>query len=245
MKSERVLEWDDAVGTCPSCGAVTQHDWFDRIAGSKTIANRVPGAPATSRKSPSTIILGWHVSKCVACNALALWVGPITDAEKILDNLSGTSTTEKTLSMAYPQAGVRIPPGEGLNEEEVRLYHEAAAVAPMSPRAGCAMVRVLLEAYLKRHLAKAGHDLKGRPPLARLIESAEDHLDLSPTLKAGLTAIRKRGNTTMHDPYGLTEDARAEDVAWLFRAVDELVDDLHVKPREWRRLSATPDSTNQ
>ena len=140
--------------------------------------------------------------------------------------------------MVYPQAGVRIPPAEGLNEEEVQLYKEAAAVAPMSPRAGCALVRVLLEAYLKRHLADAGHTADGKR-LVELIELAVQHLDLSPTLKKGLEAIRKRGNTAMHDPYGLTDDARVEDLTWLFRAVDELVDDLHVKPQKWAGMAET------
>ena len=74
--------------------------------------------------------------------------------------------------MVYPQAGVRIPPAEGLNEEEVQIYKEAAAVAPMSLRAGCALVRVLLEAYLKRHLAIAGHDgSKADHPWSKLIKS--------------------------------------------------------------------------
>ena len=34
--------------------------------------------------------------------------------------------------------------------------------------------------------------------------------------------------------------ARVEDLTWLFRAVDELVDDLHVKPQKWTGM-ATDD----
>ena len=70
-----------------------------------------------------------------------------------------------------------------------------------------------------------------------MTELAVGHLDLSQTLKQGLTAIRKQGNTAVHDPYGLTEDARAEDLRWLFQAVDELVEELHVKPQKWAGMA--------
>ena len=145
---------------------------------------------------------------------------------------------EQTTYLVYPQAGVRIPPADGLEDEEVKLYVEAAGIAPASPRAACALVRVLLEALLKRHLDQAGHAIKGNR-LADLIDLAVAELDLSQTLKTGLTAIRKRGNTAVHDPYGLTDDTQAEDLPWLFQAVDDLVDDLHVKPQKWAGMAGT------
>lgn len=134
--------------------------------------------------------------------------------------------------MVYPQTGIRIPPPDGLEPEEVELYEEAAAVSPTSRRAASALLRVLLEAFLKRHLAAASPSVKGKN-LAELIDVAVADLDLSQTLKDGLTAIRKRGNASVHDPYGLTDEARSADLPWLFQAVDDLVDDLHVKPDKW------------
>ena len=121
-----------------------------------------------------------------------------------------------------------------------RKHHrlEAAKVSPASPRAACALLRVLLEAFLKRHLTDAGQSVANKR-LAGLIELAEDHLDLYPILKTGLTAIRNRGNTAVHDPYGLTDDAQAEDLPWLFQAVSDLVDDLHVKPQKWAGMAGT------
>ena len=188
------------------------------------------------------------VSKCASpqCEALALWIertvpkkpeGPLLDPT-VVEIPAPAPKMETRVSMVYPQAGVRIPPAEGFNEEEVQLYKEAAAVAPMSPRAGCALVRVLLEAYLKRHLADAGHTVDGKR-LIKLIGLAVQHLDLSSNLKTGLEAIRKRGNSAVHDPYGLTDDTRSGDLEWLFRAVDELVDDLHVKPHKWAGMAET------
>ena len=41
----------------------------------------------------------------------------------------------------------------------------------------------------------------------------------------------------MHDPYGLTDDTRTSDLPWLFEAVDDLVDDLHIKPKKWDGIS--------
>ena len=143
--------------------------------------------------------------------------------------------------LVYPQAGVRIPPADGLQDEEVKLYAEAARIAPVSPRAACALVRVLLETLLKRHLDDAGHSIKDKR-LVDLIDLAVAELDLSQTLKTGLTAIRKRGNTAVHDPYGLTDNTRTEDLPWLFQAVDDLVDDLHVKPQKWAGMAGNDDN---
>ena len=138
--------------------------------------------------------------------------------------------------MVYPQTGVRTPPAEGLEPEETELYEEAAAVAPHSRRAASALLRVLLEAFLKRCLEDAGQPVEGKN-LFELIEAAVSHLDLTKTLTKGLTAIRRRGNASVHDPYGLTDDTRAADLPLLFQAVDDLVDDLHTKPTRWTEIS--------
>ena len=87
--------------------------------------------------------------------------------------------------MVYPPTGIRIPPAEGLEPEETELYKEATAVAPTSPRAACALLRVLLEAFLKRHLTAAEGQTGKRKNLAELIDEAVAHLDLHPTMRAG------------------------------------------------------------
>ena len=136
----------------------------------------------------------------------------------------------------YPQRGVRTPPKEGLSPEEEELYKEAAAVEPVSRRAASALLRVLLEAFLKRHLTSTEHSTKNKN-LVQIVDLAVEHLELSNALKMGLTAIRKRGNTDVHDPYGLTHTERAKDLPWLFEAVDQLVDDLHLKPNRWAEIA--------
>ena len=163
--------------------------------------------------------LGFAADQCVSCHAFGLWV-----------------TQDDELRLVYPQTGVRNPPTEGLDAREEELYKEAAAIAPVSPRAACALVRVLLEAFLKRHLDAQGKPTTGKP-LVELIDLAVSDLGLSSNLRNGLTAIRKRGNMAVHDPYGLTDDARADDLPWLFQAVDSLVDELHTNPKKWDQLA--------
>ena len=213
----------EARGPCPSCGAIADHIWFAHLWSDVSDEALERAVPHIMEGRQGALC----VSRCMSqtCRALALWL-------RGLDPQSGAMNVE----LVYPQVGVRKAPAEGLNEEEVKLYDEAAAVAPVSRRAACALLRVLLEAFLKRHLTKAGQS-SDKKPLVELIELAVQHLDLSQTLKKGLTAIRKRGNTAVHDPYGLTDDARAEDLPWLFQAVDDLVDDLHVKPKKWAGIS--------
>ena len=185
------------VGTCPTCGVLTQR------------------TPVVSHPQQ-----GFGADRCAspACGGLGLWK---YDGE---------------YELVYPQAGIRNPPADGLDHREAEIYEEAAAVAPISPRAACALVRVLLEAFLKRHLATQGKLIEGKP-LVALIDLAVSDLGLSSSLRAGLTAIRKRGNLAVHDPYGLTDDARADDLPWLFQAVDSLVDELHTNPKKWDELA--------
>ena len=230
--SNQGLEWQKA-GPCPSCGVVTEHIWYVNTKGE--FLNPVAQAWAEELISGRQGKL--RASKCASpdCRALALWLEVAVPRREE----GQRPRVENVTVMVYPQAGVRIPPADGLEPEEVRLYKEAAAVAPISRRAGCALVRVLLEAYLKRQLAAREHSVENKR-LVDLINMAVAHLDLSPTLKSGLTAIREMGNTALHDPYGLTADTRSEDLPWLFQAVDELVEELHVKPQKWAGMTKNP-----
>ena len=222
--SSQELTWE-LPGVCPSCGVVTNHLWFTNLestkrdrALSKDVVHRLGG------------LQGWpRVSRCLSpsCGALAFWI-----KGSLQEHLNGET------EMVYPQTGIRLPPPKGLEPEEIELYEEAAAVTPTSRRAACALLRVLLEAFLKRHLTIAGQPVK-RKSLFELIDMAVAHLDLSQTLKDGLTAIRKRGNASVHDPYGLTDETRVADLPWLFQAVDDLVDDLYVKPNRWAGIADT------
>ncbi|MXV89546.1 MAG: DUF4145 domain-containing protein [Acidimicrobiia bacterium] len=211
-------------GTCPSCGVLTEHTWFYEIYA--------PGQHQRTGETVPRVMSGGQgklqVSQCPspACKALALWLAET-------DHQAGSVTRR----LVYPQTGVRIPPAEGLEVEEARLYEEAAAIGRLSPRAACALVRALLEVYLQRHLHNAGFTVEGKR-LAEVIDMAVEHLDLSKTLKSGLSAIRTQGNAVMHNPFGLPDDVYAEQLPWLFRAVDTLVLELDVTPQKWADIVA-------
>ena len=223
----RELHWGKP-GPCPSCGVLTDHTWFTNLRS--TIFDRA------FDREVEHFIKGnqgqLYASKCAStsCESLAVWIR----------SWEG-SPPEYVERLVYPRTRARRPPAEGLSEHEIELYREAADVEPASRRAACALLRVLLEAFLKRHLTEAGHKVEGEP-LVKLIGLAVEHLGLSPTLKDGLTAIRKRGNAAVHDPYGLTDDARAEDLPFLFLAVNQLVHDLHLTPQIWAGMAGNdPD----
>lgn len=135
---------------------------------------------------------------------------------------------------------VRQPPGQGLELEEAELYREAAAVTGISPRSACALLRLLMESLLKRYLADAGHSSSNKK-LFKLIEMAEQHLDLSSMLKSGLSAIRVQGNEASHDIYGISAGTAEDNVKWLFVAIEQLIDDLYVKPQKWAELEQPPN----
>ncbi|MYB10884.1 MAG: DUF4145 domain-containing protein [Acidimicrobiia bacterium] len=225
---DQQLEWGQT-GVCPSCGVVTAHFQLTDTKGKYLHPKAREWVEADLRGSQGRLLVSVCVSE--SCGALALWI----------ESRSTDDPDKSDIRLVYPQEGIRHPPQEGLEPGEAKLYEEAAAVAPISPRAACALVRALLEALIKRHIVGNGHSIrkdKDRDKnLSELIEMAVKHLDLSSQLKEGLNAIRKRGNAAVHDPYGLTDDTRTEELPWLFQAVDDLVDDLHTKPQRWAGMT--------
>ena len=155
LLSGQELVWESP-GVCPSCGVVTDHLWFNRVMS--TFRDQSLGKNVTHEMEGDQGRL--RVSRCLSksCKALAFWIG------------KQTPTGYRT-EVVYPQTGIRIPPPEGLEPEETKLYEEAAAVAPTSRRAACALLRVLLEAFLKRHLTAPGQSVK-RKNLVELIDEA-------------------------------------------------------------------------
>ena len=210
---------------CPSCGVVTDHIWFSEVTAEVYDRALDRDVGHLMEGSQGKLL----VSACMSeqCQALAIWI-------------ERPNATRRGAELVYPQTDVRIPPQAGLDNDEIKLYEEAAAVERPSPRAARALLRALLERFLKRHLAAAGHSVE-RKKLVAVIDLAVEHLDLSKTLKTGLTAVREQGNTALHDPYGITEDTNPEALRWLFQAVDELVEELHVRPQKWADLAGIED----
>ena len=117
------LQWGSP-GPCPSCGAITDHAWFPDVRPGVWPDERAHGMVTPPLIGSQGQLM---VSRCVSqsCQALAVWIRTVV-MEK--------GFPEEVTYLAYPQAGVRIPPAGGLQDEEVRLYAEAARSAPVSPR---------------------------------------------------------------------------------------------------------------
>ncbi|WP_419865073.1 DUF4145 domain-containing protein [Candidatus Poriferisodalis sp.] len=214
---------------CPACRITDQRVWLGIV---ETTLNEILDEVSESPRLDTAGSSIW-LARCARadCSTLAYWLR--TPSEHSFDGWSDER-------FAAFHRDIRQAPDQGLNGEEVDLYREAAAVAGLSPRSACALLRLLLESLLKRHLADAGHSINNKT-LFKLIELAEQELDLSSLLKSGLSAIRVQGNEASHDIYGISAETADANVKWLFVAIDQLIDDLYVKPQVWAELEQRPN----
>lgn len=212
---------------CPACECVDTQDWYGQV--NKTLDQLLHELPSTFEVHTGRSHV-W-LARCdnLSCGRLSYWLrtSPIDDED---------SWSEPRFVAFHHD--VRQPPDQGLTEEEADLYQQAATVATASPRAAFALLRVLLENFLRREITARGHNVT-RKRLAELIDFAVEHLNLSATLSDGLSAIRVQGNQAVHDVYGISQPASEDSVHWLFVAIDDLVDDLYVKPQKWIPLTDT------
>lgn len=217
----------EKASVCPACECVDTQDWYGRV--NKTLGQILGELPSTLEVYTSRSHV-W-LARCdnLSCGRLSYWLrnSSIDDEE---------SWSEPRFVAFHDD--VRQPPNEGLTDEEVDLYGQAATVALASPRAACALLRVPLENFLRREINDRSHRVD-RMRLAELIDFAVANLDLSATLRDGLSAIRVQGNQAVHDVYGISQHASEDTVHWLFVAIDDLVDDLYVKRRKWALLTDT------
>ena len=208
---------------CRSCWNCERRSWLAIVeAPLNELLDEMPVSPRLDTADSEI----W-LARCemIECAALSYW---LREYSEDVDNWHN----ERFVAL---HRDIRQPPDDGLLTEEAQLYQEAASVAGASPRSACALLRLLLESLLKRHLVEAGHSINNKN-LFKLIEMSEQKLDLSSMLKSGLSAIRMQGNQASHDIYGISTETADDNVRWLFVAIDQLIDDLYVKPRKWAEL---------
>lgn len=212
---------------CPGCEGPDTQDWYGRV--NMTLGDLLVELPPTLELNTGSSHVWLARCNNLQCGRLSYWLRTqsFDDEDLWLDP-----------RFVRFHDDARQPPDEGLIEEEADLYRQAAMVAAVSPRAACALLRVLLEGFLQREITARGHNV-GRKRLVELVEAAVEHLNLSATLRAGLSAIRVQGNQAVHDVYGISQPAGEDTVHWLFVAIDDLVDDLYIKPQKWVPLTET------
>jgi Domain of unknown function (DUF4145) len=136
-------------------------------------------------------------AQCVLCGGRSYWI----DGE-----------------LVWPHPTLGLPPPEDLPEDLRALYDEARAVAPISPRAAAALLRLLVDS-LVGSLGATDGTLTVR--IARL--AAEGHLPTQ--VVEGLTAARVHGSASLR-PGEIDPDAEDDPgvVLLLCRLVDTIVD---------------------
>lgn len=231
MEQEK-LEWGKP-GICPYCGVLTDHRWYPHPV-SVMLPNHLASATGQDAAFLHDGDNDVYASTCVSepCRRTAFWVQVTRLAEEDVDSTTGVHNRvqrETVKLMRYPDTRNRLPPDEGLSRRELDLYTEAAKIASISPRASAALLRVLLEAFLKRQY-------ESEAKLVDLIKKAAEDDKLPISIKNGIQAVRLRGNASVHDPYGITNGEQAGDLPLLFQAIDDLVDELHMKPKRWKDI---------
>ena len=128
--------------SCATCGYGEEPDWLAIVDHSlNDLLDELPES-LNLHLDDSAIWL----ARCTrrSCLALSYWLR--SPSEHSYDGWS----IERFVAL---YRDVRQPPNQGLESEEAELYREAAAVAGLSPRSACALLRLLMESFLKRHLS--------------------------------------------------------------------------------------------
>ena len=115
------IQWGKP-GRCPSCGVLTEHAWMASVYflvqdhRGEMVPHSIQGTQGELR-----------VSRCVSesCGSLAVWFYAKDDS------MLGRGT-----HLVFPTPAARVPPEEGLTDEEMGIYEEAAMIEHLSPRAG-------------------------------------------------------------------------------------------------------------
>ncbi len=144
--------------------------------------------------------------------------------------------------MVYPLHRLGDTPHELMPEPVRELYEEAAAVAPVSRRAGAALARATVERLLK----ELDRDASPRATLEKRIERISQRVSTS--LAEQLDIVRIAGNGAVHvdeEPdeivvIALDDEEGPELLELLLYTANQLVDELIARPARaknlWNRL---------
>lgn len=218
---------------CPCCNCVTCHD-------NTILLESVPLADILqiSTKTPqlyaaAQIIrdLGMEIgvrsqycyylqSKCKVCGAL------------VFDFCSEHEKQEVLVERIHPIVtdGLLQAPNEDMSEDCAKIYREAAAVFPISPRAAAGLMRLCLQQFLVE-LGITGDKLDaqiGALSRAGVPEFVQQYMDV----------CRVVGNSGVHPTVEMNVDEDPEIAKGLFQAMNIIVQHLITIPREAKEAYA-------
>lgn len=146
------------------------------------------------------------VSTCDSCNSIAIW-------------LNG--------KMAHPVSGPVGGANPDMPSPVMKLFEEAGAVFPTSPRASAALLRLALQVLLAE-LGEKGENIAA--DIDSLLEKG-----LSSSLIKVMHAVRIIGNESVH-PGQISVDDDPEITKAMFPLINEIVEQLITRPREQAEL---------
>lgn len=224
--------------TCPTCAAFSaqtwhalgyqesdpssnQEPWFRELEEAADLDDQdapwnQPN-PFVEQPDPWVVDGIWAAARCAVCNALTIW----RHATIVYPGVKGAPAAHPDMPLTAAQ-----------------LYEEARSVVAMSRRAGAAMARATLERLLRDLDPEATSNL----PLDRRIERILSQV--SSGLGKVLDVIRHAGNKSVHVAENFEDGVLVlildeEDeaiVEVLFSAINQLVDELVTRPRQYDEL---------
>ena len=143
------------------------------------------------------------ISVCSRCDSTAFWL-----AEK----------------MIYPTARMAPPANSDFPENVKEVYEEAAAIAGLSTRAACALLRVAIEMLLKDlgHVKENGNI---NDSIGELVQAGVDK-----RVQRALDVVRVTGNNAVHP--GRIDFDDSTDVSSLFELINYIADTLITRPNK-------------
>ena len=145
-----------------------------------------------------------EVSVCTHCNSGTFWL-----AEKII----------------YPPTRSAPAANDDLPEDIKQIYDEAAAIADQSPRAACALLRLVVE-MLMEHLGETGSINES---IGNLVKKG-----LDPKIQQSLDIVRITGNNAVHP--GKIDFDDTTDVQALFNLINVIAGVLITQPKQIQAL---------
>ena len=145
-----------------------------------------------------------YVSLCARCENATLWL-----CEKII----------------YPLARMAPPANSDLPADVKGVYEEAAAIAGLSARAACALLRVSIEMLLKNlgHLKENGNI---NDSIGKLVQAGLDQ-----RVQQALDVVRVTGNNAVHAA-GTIDLDDSTDVSVLFELINFIANHLITQPKK-------------
>ncbi len=202
-------EYESDGFNCPYCHAYAKQTWA-LLGGSKACWMGMDAEYSYIHNDWKVIYIDGApvcVSLCAKCENATLWLD-----EKII----------------YPTARMGPPANSDLPDNVKEIYEEASAIARLSTRAACALLRLAIEMLLKDlgHLKEKSNI---NDSIGELVRAGADQ-----RVQQSLDVVRVTGNNAVHP--GTIDFNDSADVSTLFELINYIADTLITRPKKTREM---------